>query len=106
VVALALPTIAFGVIYSFWLCGVGAVLLLGGVYGWSLEPSVDPGSAHGHDPEPRPEPEPTDEVDAAPEASVDGEGEDSEDSEGSEAEAEAEGEAVPAGTSASVEGQA
>jgi cytochrome c oxidase subunit 1 len=105
VVALALPTIAFGVIYSFWLCGVGAVILLGGVYGWSLEPSVDPGSAHGHDPEPRPDPEPTDEVEAAPEASADGE---AEEPEGSEAEAESEGEAVPAGTSASAatEGQA
>jgi cytochrome c oxidase subunit I len=99
VVALSLPVIAFGVIYTFWLCGVGALILLGGVYGWSLEPSVDPGSAHGHDPEPRRDPEPPDEVEAAPEASADGEAEAAEGSEG--VEAEVEGDAVPAGTSAS-----
>jgi Cytochrome c oxidase subunit IV len=103
VVALALPLIAFGVIYSYWLCGVGALVLLGGIYGWGLEPSVDPGSAHGHDPEPRPDPEPQDEAGAAPEASADGT---PEASVGEEAEtAEAEAEAVPAGagTGASVE---
>src|SRR5215212_289965 len=88
VVALSLPVIAFGVIYTSWLCGVGALILPGGVYGWGLEPSVDPGSAHGHDPEPRPDPDPTDEVGAAPEAPADEE---------VETVGEGEAEAVPAG---------
>jgi cytochrome c oxidase subunit 1 len=94
VVALALPVIAFGIIYSYWLAGVGALILLGGIYGWGLEPSVDPGSAHGHDPEPRPDPAPTDEVEAAPEAPAEGD---------VEATADAEAEPVGAGTSSSVE---
>jgi cytochrome c oxidase subunit 1 len=87
-VAVALPTIGYGVVYSYWLCGVGAFILLGGIYGWSLEPSVDPGGAHGHELEPGPEPEPTDELATAPEASAD---------EPAESEAAAEAEAVPAG---------
>jgi cytochrome c oxidase subunit 1 len=103
VVALSLPVIAFGVIYTYWLCGVGALILLGGVYGWSLEPSVDPGSAQGHHPEPRPDPDPTDEVGASPETAADGEVEAAAGA-GADDGAEVEAEAVPAGTSASVEG--
>jgi cytochrome c oxidase subunit 1 len=91
VVALSLPVIAFGVIYSYWLAGLGVLILLGSIYGWGLEPSVDPGSAHGHEPEHRPDPAPTD--DTAVEGSADGDG-----ATGSQAEPEP----VPAG---STEGQ-
>jgi cytochrome c oxidase subunit 1 len=62
VCALGLPFIAWGLLYSYWLCGVGGLLLLTAIYGWSLEPSVDPaaghhavGEHHGDD-EPDPEP--------------------------------------------------
>ena len=36
----ALPTIAYGVLYSWWLVGAGAAVLLIGFTGWALEPSV------------------------------------------------------------------
>jgi cytochrome c oxidase subunit 1 len=97
VVALSLPVIAFGVIYSYWLAGVGVFMLLGAVYGWGLEPSVDPGSAHGHDPEPRPDPSPTDEVSAGPEAEIEGSGETGSETAEPAAEDAHEGEPVPAG---------
>jgi cytochrome c oxidase subunit 1 len=38
--SLGLPTMAYGVLYSWWLVGLGAVVLLVGLYGWALEPSV------------------------------------------------------------------
>jgi cytochrome c oxidase subunit I len=97
VVALSLPVIAFGVIYSYWLAGVGVFMLLGAIYGWGLEPSVDPGSAHGHDPEPRPDPSPTDEVSAGPEAEIEGSGETGSAAAEPAAEDAHEGEPVPAG---------
>ncbi|MGH9183259.1 MAG: cytochrome c oxidase subunit I [Acidimicrobiales bacterium] len=60
--ALGLPLIAYGLIFTFWISAVGALLLVAGVYGWGLEPSVEPGAGHGdHDdvhPEPEPEAEP------------------------------------------------
>ena len=31
---------AYGVLYSWWLVGLGAVVALTGFYGWALEPSV------------------------------------------------------------------
>ncbi len=40
VASLGLPIMAYGVIYSWWLVGVGAVVTLVGIYGWALEPSV------------------------------------------------------------------
>jgi cytochrome c oxidase subunit 1 len=59
IVALSLPIIAYGIIYSYWLSGVGGFLLLASIYGWALEPSVDPDAGHGGghdhaDPEPDP----------------------------------------------------
>jgi hypothetical protein len=90
VAALSLPVIGFGVIYSYWLAGVGVVMLLGAVYGWGLEPSVDPGSAHGDHHEPEPGPEPADETAVAASAEGDGAG-------ATDADAEAEAEPVPAG---------
>jgi cytochrome c oxidase subunit 1 len=40
VAALGLPIMAYGVIYGWWLVGVGAVTVLVGLYGWAVEPSV------------------------------------------------------------------
>jgi cytochrome c oxidase subunit 1 len=40
VAAIGLPVMAYGVIYSWWVLGAGAVILLTGVFGWAMEPSV------------------------------------------------------------------
>jgi cytochrome c oxidase subunit I len=56
IVALALPIIAYGIIYSITLAVVGALVLVLGLFGWSLEPSVADdadfdshgGDGHGH----------------------------------------------------------
>jgi cytochrome c oxidase subunit 1 len=40
VAAIGLPTIAYGILYSWFLVGAGAFILLVGFVGWSLEPSV------------------------------------------------------------------
>ena len=50
VVAIGLPIIAFGMIYTYWLAALGGLLVVAGVYGWGLEPSVDPEAGHeeGH----------------------------------------------------------
>ncbi len=40
VAAFGLPIMAYGVLYSWWLVGLGAVVGLVGFYGWALEPSV------------------------------------------------------------------
>ena len=37
---LGLPIIGYGVLYSWWLIGLGALVVLIGFYGWALEPSV------------------------------------------------------------------
>ena len=36
-------------IFNLLLTIPGAILLLGGVYGWVMEPPDDPNKAHGHD---------------------------------------------------------
>jgi cytochrome c oxidase subunit 1 len=38
--ALGLPIIGYGVLYSWWLVGLGALVVLTGIFGWALEPSV------------------------------------------------------------------
>ncbi|MEA2581653.1 MAG: cytochrome c oxidase subunit [Actinomycetota bacterium] len=40
VAAIGLPTIAYGILYSWFLVGAGAFIILVGFVGWSLEPSV------------------------------------------------------------------
>ncbi|MBA2624718.1 MAG: cytochrome c oxidase subunit 4, partial [Acidimicrobiia bacterium] len=57
VVAISLPLIGYGLIYTYWLAGLGGLVLLAGIYGWGLEPSVDPDTGHGehHGPEPTPD---------------------------------------------------
>ena len=48
VVAAGLPLVGFGLLYTYWLAGAGALLIIGGIFGWGLEPSVDPDADHGH----------------------------------------------------------
>jgi cytochrome c oxidase subunit 1 len=40
VASLGMPLLAYGVIYSWWLVGLGAVVTLVGLFGWTMEPSV------------------------------------------------------------------
>jgi len=40
VAAVAMPLLAYGVLFNWWLVGAGAVVALVGFYGWALEPSV------------------------------------------------------------------
>jgi cytochrome c oxidase subunit 1 len=49
ITAIGLPIIAYGLIYSLWLCAVGGLLVLSGVFGWAMEPADDPDAGHGHD---------------------------------------------------------
>ncbi len=72
VLAVGLPLIAYGLLYSYWITGVGAVVLFAGIYGFALEPSVDPDAGHGevHAEPPEPEPEPA-LVGAGPDDAVD-----------------------------------
>jgi len=50
VLALGFPIIAYGLIYSLWLCIPGAALLVYGMVGWIFENPDDPNAAgHGHD---------------------------------------------------------
>jgi cytochrome c oxidase subunit 1 len=42
VAALGLPLIGYGVLFTWWLVGAGAVVALIGFYGWAMEPSVAP----------------------------------------------------------------
>ncbi|MFL2987819.1 MAG: cytochrome c oxidase subunit I [Candidatus Poriferisodalaceae bacterium] len=56
VLAAGLPLIALGLIYNLWVSGIGLVLLLGAMFGWSLEPATDPNAGHDdhgddHDPD-------------------------------------------------------
>ncbi|MFT3851724.1 MAG: cytochrome c oxidase subunit I [Ilumatobacteraceae bacterium] len=53
VVAIALPLVGYGIIFSRWLAVIGAAIVLLGLFGWALEPSVaddadfDPNDPHG-----------------------------------------------------------
>jgi cytochrome c oxidase subunit 1 len=38
--SIGLPIMAYGLLYSWWLVGLGLVVVLTGFYGWALEPSV------------------------------------------------------------------
>ncbi len=52
VLAFGLPIIAYGLIYSLWLCAVGGAIVVTAIYGWALEPPDAPGGAHGEHHEP------------------------------------------------------
>jgi cytochrome c oxidase subunit 1 len=47
--AVSMPLVAYGLIYSMWFTLAGGVLMFASIYGWALEPSVDPDTGHGHD---------------------------------------------------------
>ena len=46
ILAAGLPLIALGLIYNLWLSGIGLLLMLGSMFGWSLEPPTDPDAGH------------------------------------------------------------
>ena len=49
VVAAGLPILGFGIIYTPVLIVIGLLVIVGGAYGWVLEPPTDPdGDGHGH----------------------------------------------------------
>ena len=47
VLALGLPLVGYGLIFNLWIAGVGALVILLGIYGWVFEPPDDP-EAHAH----------------------------------------------------------
>jgi cytochrome c oxidase subunit 1 len=46
VTALSLPIIGYGLLYTWWLCLIGGLVLIAGIYGWAMEPPDDPGPDH------------------------------------------------------------
>jgi cytochrome c oxidase subunit 1 len=46
VLAFGLPIAAYGLIFSLWLALVGAIIVVGAIYGWIMEPPDDPDKAH------------------------------------------------------------
>jgi cytochrome c oxidase subunit 1 len=48
VTAFGLPIVAYGLIYSLWLCIPGAILVVGGLFGWLTEHPDDPDAATHH----------------------------------------------------------
>jgi cytochrome c oxidase subunit 1 len=49
VLAFGMPIAAYGLIFNMWLCLVGGIIMVGGLYGWVLEPPDDPEAAHDDD---------------------------------------------------------
>jgi hypothetical protein len=41
IAALGFPIIAIGMMYDFALVGVGAAILIVGIYGWAMEPATE-----------------------------------------------------------------
>jgi cytochrome c oxidase subunit 1 len=54
ILAFGLPVIAYGLIFSLWLCIPGAIIVVAALYGWVTEHPDDPDAAthHGHEPGP------------------------------------------------------
>ena len=52
VLAFGLPWVAYGLIYNLWFCVLGGILIFGGMYGWMIEPSTEPGGDHDEHEEP------------------------------------------------------
>jgi cytochrome c oxidase subunit 1 len=46
VVAFGLPIVAYGLIFTLWLCLVGGLIVVTGLFGWVLEPPDDPDAVH------------------------------------------------------------
>ena len=68
--AFGLPVIAYGLIYNRLFCIVGAIIVIGAMFGWVMEPSTAPGGHDEHHDDP--ETAPTGDADVAAEA-ADGE---------------------------------
>jgi cytochrome c oxidase subunit 1 len=49
IVAAGLPIIGYGLLYTYWLCGLGGLMVVGGLFGWGLEPPTDPDAGHHDD---------------------------------------------------------
>jgi cytochrome c oxidase subunit 1 len=49
VTALGLPVIGYGLLYTWWLCLIGGLIVVAGIYGWAMEPPDDPDAAHDDD---------------------------------------------------------
>jgi len=49
IVAAGLPLVGYGLMYTYWLAAVGGLCIIGGLFGWALEPSVDPDAGHHDD---------------------------------------------------------
>jgi cytochrome c oxidase subunit 1 len=47
IAAIGLPVMAYGVIYSWWLVGAGALITVSAFMGWAMEPSVAETGEHG-----------------------------------------------------------
>jgi len=45
--AFGLPIVAYGLLYSLWLCLIGGLIMVAGVYGWVTEHPDDPDAPHG-----------------------------------------------------------
>ncbi len=46
--ALGLPIVGYGIIYSLWLCVIGGLIIAGAAYGWVFEHPDDPNAGHDH----------------------------------------------------------
>ncbi|MDQ6696485.1 MAG: hypothetical protein M3Z46_03395, partial [Actinomycetota bacterium] len=44
-----LPLLGYGLIYNLWICVFGAICIVGGIYGWVMEPSTEPDPGHEAD---------------------------------------------------------
>jgi cytochrome c oxidase subunit I len=47
IAAFSLPVIAYGLIYTLWLCLVGGLVFTVAIFGWALEPPDAPSGGHG-----------------------------------------------------------
>jgi len=75
VIAFGFPWVAWGLIFNLWLCVLGGLCIVAGIFGWVMEPSTDPEAGHGddhgpHDPAPEPVSEPSGRSVAATEEAV------------------------------------
>ena len=49
VLSFGLPFVCYGLIFSLWWSALGAIFVIGGIYGWALEPADDDENPHDHD---------------------------------------------------------
>ena len=46
VLAFGMPIVAYGLIFSLWLCLIGGLIMGAAIFGWVMEPPDDPDAAH------------------------------------------------------------